>query len=333
LAQATNETESSQRPYTDPNAARDLGFGVRVADYSRLRLLNKDGSFNVVRRGLGAWSTLAPYHALLMIGWGRFLTLVLLFYLSANGLFALGYLACGHNGLVGPGFAGMRPMWSDVLRAFFFRVETFGTIGYGHVAPSGITVNMLITCESLVGLLSLALATGLVFARFSRPTAQILYSKHAVMAPYMDKTAFMFRCANQRTNQLIEVSVKVIYSRLEERAPGERVRSFTILPLEFEKVTFFALSWTVVHQIDETSPLKGHTDKDLAHKDAEFMILITGIDETFAQTVHSRTSYKADELVWGAKFRPMFVESKNAGTVGMDLSQIHEIERVDSATH
>jgi inward rectifier potassium channel len=147
----------------------------------------------------------------------------------------------------------------------------------------------------------------------------------------MDKTAFMFRCANQRTNQLIEVSVKLIYSQLEERASGDRVRSFTVLPLEFEKVTFFTLSWTVVHPINETSPLRGYSNDDLAHKEAEFMILITGIDETFAQMVHSRTSYKADELVWGAKFRPMFVESKQAGVVGMDLAQIHEIELLDSA--
>jgi inward rectifier potassium channel len=139
----------------------------------------------------------------------------------------------------------------------------------------------------------------------------------------------MFRCANQRSNQLIEVSVKVLYSRLEDRGNGERIRSFTILPLEFEKVTFFTLSWTVVHPIDEESPLWGHTEEDLADKDAEFMILIGGTDETFAQTVHSRTSYKAHEIVWGAKFRPIFVESRQTGVTGMDLSRIHDIEPID----
>jgi inward rectifier potassium channel len=326
LTTPTRESESL-RPYTDLNAARDLGFGVRVADASRLRLLNRDGTFNVVRRGLGPWTTLAPYNALLTMGWGRFLALVLLFYVGVNACFALGYVACGYGGLVGPGIAGMSPMWSDFLRGFFFSVETFGTIGYGNIVPVGLATNILLTCESLVGLLSLALATGLVFARFSRPTAQILYSEHAVVAPYRDMTAFMFRCANQRSNQLIEVSVKLLYSRLEERENGERIRTFTTLPLEFEKVTFFTLSWTVVHPIDEASPLRGQTPEDLAHKDAEFMILLTGTDETFAQIVHSRTSYKQDEIVWGAKFRPMFVESQRTGVTGMDLSRIHEIEQ------
>ncbi|HXC24942.1 MAG TPA: ion channel [Gemmatimonadaceae bacterium] len=323
------ETETPSRPYTDPNAARDLGFGIRVADNSRVRLLNKNGSFNVVRRGLTPWTTLAPYHALLTMGWGKFLGLVLVFYVSVNTLFAFGYLACGPGRLIGPGIMGMGSLWSDFLRAFFFSVETFGTIGYGNIVPLGLMANVVMTCESVVALLSVALATGLVFARFARPTALILYSHHAVMAPYKQMSAFMFRCANQRSNQLVDVSVKVIYSRLEARENGERIRSFTLLPLEFEKVTFFMLSWTVVHPIDEASPLWGHTEEDLIHKDAEFMILISGTDETFAQTVHSRTSYKTNEIVWGAKFRPIFVESRESGVTGMDLSRIHDIEPVD----
>lgn len=319
---------TTPRLQPDPNAARDLGFGVRAAGDSSVRLLNRDGSFNVVRRGTKGGRVFAPYHALLTIGWGRFLALVLLFYLAVNALFALGYVACGHDGLVGPGVPGVPPMWSDFLRAFFFSVETFGTIGYGHVFPSGAATNVLMTCESLAGLLSLALATGVIFARFSRPTAQILYSRRAVIAPYRNGTAFMFRCANRRTNQLINVSVRVLYSELQDRPSGEPVRSFTILPLEFEKVTFFTLSWTVVHPIDEASPLHGYTEEELARRDAEFLILISGTDETFAQIVHSRTSYKPDEVVWGAKFRPMFVESGGGRVVGMDLTQIHEFELV-----
>lgn len=266
------------------------------------------------------------------MGWGVFLSIVVVFYIAVNALFGVGYLLCGKGALIGPGVLDMGPYWSDFLRAFFFSVETFGTIGYGNIVPIGLAANMLMTAEALVGLLSVALATGLVFARFARPTAQILYSHSAVMAPYKDSLGFMFRCANQRSNQLIEVSVKVIYSRLEQRESGERLRSFTILPLEFEKVTFFTLSWTVVHPVDDQSPLWGHTAKDLIDKDAEFMILISGTDETFAQSVHSRTSYKASEIVWGAKFQPIFVESRQAGVTGMDLSRIHDIQQVDGWT-
>lgn len=260
------------------------------------------------------------------MGWGRFLLIVAAFYVIVNALFAVAYLACGPDALVGQGFAGHSIFFSDYFRAYFFSVATFGTIGYGNIAPVGMPANVILTTESFIGLLSAALATGLVFARFSRPNAAIIYSKQALIAPYRDMTAFMFRCANERSNQLIEVSVRIMYSRIVVRANGERVREFTSLPLEFDKVTFFALSWTVVHPIDESSPLFHCTAEELAASGAEFLILLSGNDETFAQTVHSRTSYKAQEIVWNARFRSMFIESHERGTTGMDLSRIHEYE-------
>ena len=244
------------------------------------------------------------------MGWGRFLLIIATFYVLINGLFALVYLACGRGALVGTGFAGHSSLFSDFFRAYFFSVETFGTIGYGNIAPIGIPANIALTVESFLGLLSAALATGLVFARFSRPNAAIVYSRQALIAPYRGITAFMFRCANERSNQLIEVSVRIMYSRIAVRPNGERVREFTELPLEFDKVTFFALSWTVVHPIDESSPLFHCNAQTLAANEAEFLILLSGNDETFAQNVHSRTSYKANEIVWNARFRSMFIESR-----------------------
>ncbi len=264
------------------------------------------------------------------MGWGRFLLIIATFYVIVNALFAVAYLACGLGALVGQGFAGHSTLFSNYFRAYFFSVETFGTIGYGNIAPVGMPANIVLTAESFVGLLSAALATGLVFARFSRPNAAILYSKQALIAPYRDMTAFMFRCANERSNQLIEVSVRIMYSRIVVRANGERVREFTSLPLEFDKVTFFALSWTVVHPIDESSPLFHCTAEALVASEAEFLILLSGNDETFAQTVHSRTSYKAQEIVWNARFRSMFIESHERGTTGMDLSRIHEYDLVQA---
>lgn len=313
---------------SDATAARDLGFGSRVAGYSRVRLINKDGSFNVQRHGLSTGTVLSPYHELLSMSWTRFAVYALAFYVLVNALFAAIYMMCGPHALVGPNFDGLEYTLNSFLRAFFFSVETFGTIGYGHIAPYSLSANIVITIESIVSLFSVALTTGLVFARFSRPTARIAYSQNAVVAPYQEKSGFMFRCANARNNQLVDVSVRVLYSRLEERN-GVRIRQFTTLPLEFERVTFFTLSWTVVHPIDDTSPLFGISYDHLVQNDAEFLVLLSGIDDTFAQTVHSRTSYKASEVIWGAKYTPIFVESPNRGVIGMDLSRIHDYEAAE----
>lgn len=264
------------------------------------------------------------------MGWGHFLVIVAAFYVVVNALFAFAYLECGRTALVGQGFAGHSRFFSDYFRAYFFSVETFGTIGYGNIAPVGMAANVVLTVESFIGLLSAALATGLVFARFSRPNAAIVYSKHALIAPYRNMKAFMFRCANERRNQLIEVSVRIMYSRIVVRPNGDRVREFTSLPLEFDKVTFFALSWTVVHPIDESSPLYHCNAQAMVDSEAEFLVLLSGNDDTFAQTVHSRTSYRANEIIWNARFRSMFIESRDKGTTGMDLSRIHDYELVSA---
>lgn len=309
------------------SAAADLGFGVRVAGNSRKRLLNRDGTFNVQRSGREAGHRLSPYHTLLGLTWPRFLALLVAFYAVANLLFAIAYVGCGAAALSGPTFATISPSLARFLRAFFFSVETFGTIGYGSVAPMSLGANVVMTVESLFGLLSAALTAGIVFARFSRPTAAMVYSRYALIAPYQDGFAFMFRCANERSNQLIEARARLIYSRIELRN-GARVREFSVLPLEFERVAFLALSWTIVHPITRSSPLYGRTARDLVNNEAEFLVLLSAVDETFSQTVHSRTSYRGDEIVWNARFRPMFVETPEEGISGMNLSLIHDFEPV-----
>lgn len=261
------------------------------------------------------------------MGWPRFLAILIAVYLVANVVFGLAYLACGPGALNGPTFTNVRAPLALFLRAFFFSVETFGTIGFGHVSPASLGANVVMTTESLFGLLSAALAAGLVFARFSRPTAAMVYSRYALIAPYQDGFAFMFRCANERSNQLIEARARVIYSRIEIRN-GNRVREFSTLPLEYERVAFLALSWTVVHPITRTSPLYGRTARDLVNNEAEFLVLLSAVDDTFSQTVHSRSSYRGDEIVWNARFRPMFVESEGEGITGMNLSLIHDFEPV-----
>jgi inward rectifier potassium channel len=307
---------------TSEGPDRDLGFGAVVARESQHRLLNRDGSFNVVREGLNPLTSLSLYHDLLTMTWPRFLGLVILFYLLTNALFAWAYMACGPGALngstaVGPG--------ERFLESFFFSVQTFATIGYGVMSPKSLAAHVLVTLESLVGLLGFALATGILFSRFARPTAKILFSRHAVIAPYREITAFEFRLANARSNELIEVEAKVMLSRFR---PGGEAREFELLKLERNRVTFFPLSWTVVHPIDETSPLYGLGPEELLAADAEFLVLLTAFDETFSQTVHTRSSYTADEVVWGASFASLFNRQRDDGMISIDIGHLDEIHRV-----
>ena len=243
-----------------------------------------------------------------------------------NVLFAGAYLACGPQALVGTG-ADM--MGGRFGRAFFFSIETFATIGYGQLAPNGVPANLVVTVEALVGLMYQALATGLLFARFARPTADILFSRHALVSPYGDEgTALMFRIVNRRRNEIIGLEAQVLYSAMEPDGRGGMVRRYTALPLERNKVTFFPLSWTVVHPIDETSPLAGKTAAQLERAEAEILVLLSGIDEAFEQTVHARSSYRADEIVWNARFQSMFLAMDAKSHVSVDISRIHEIESV-----
>ena len=304
---------------------RDLGFGAVVARESRKRLLNRDGTFNVARAGLSPWSTINLYHILLTLPWWHFFGLVTVFYLAANSLFGVGYLLCGRGALVAPNGWMVE---NQFARAFFFSVHTMATIGYGNITPVGWAANLLVTFEALFGLLSVALITGILFARFSRPTARILFSHEAIIAPYRDFTAFEFRITNARRNQLINLAATIIYAQFEEAANGKPFRRFYQLPLERDSVVFFSLSWTVVHPIDKQSPLHGKSEQDILDANGEFLILLTGIDETFSQTVHARTSYKADEVIWRAKFKDIYNPPTSTGSLTIDVRKLDSIERL-----
>ncbi len=283
---------------------RDLGFGAVVAGTSRLRFLNPDGSFNVRRTGLPLITSLNLFHTVMTMSWRVFLSLVLLLYFLSNIIFGAIYASIGTGALVD---TSSTPMESAFLRAFFFSVQTFATIGYGTIHPVGVIPNLIVTIESYYSLLANALITGVVFARFARPTARVVFSEVAVIAPYRGITGLMFRLVNGRSNQMIEVEAKVMFARFCDEN-GKSVRKFDELDLERRKVAFFPLSWTVVHPIDEKSPLYGMTDADLRNSDAEIMILLSAADETFAQVVHTRTSYKADQIRVGSKFISIYNE-------------------------
>ncbi|HEY0428793.1 MAG TPA: ion channel [Pyrinomonadaceae bacterium] len=302
---------------------KDLGFGSKVVGESRLRFINRDGSFNVRRTGLSRFSTLNFYHILLTMNWTQFLGLVLLLYFLSNLSFGFFY-ALLDGALVD---TSELPMKNVFLRGFFFSVQTFATIGYGTIHPLGIIPNLLVTIESYYSLLANALITGLVFARFSRPTAKIIFSDVAVVAPYRGITGFMFRVVNSRNNQLIEVNAQVTFSRFVEKN-GELTRKFSQLKLEREKVTFFPLSWTIVHPIDEKSPMYNLTQEDLEKSDAEILILLSAMDETFAQPVHTRSSYKHFEINAGYKFANLYNENKLDEPISIDIRKLSKIEKV-----
>jgi inward rectifier potassium channel len=302
---------------------RDLGFGSIVSRESRQRLLNRDGSFNVVRSGLGWLESIAPYHQLLTTSWLGFLGLAGALYLVLNLVFAVAYLACGPDALLGPGSAMLGAYFSQ---AFFFSIQTFATIGYGQIGPNGLAANLVVTLEALVGLMYQALATGLLFARFARPTASVLFSRRAIIGPYNDKQGLMFRIVNRRRNEIIQLEAQVLFSAVEPDTRGGTVRRYWVLPLERNKVTFFPLSWTIVHPIDGASPLAGKTPEELERVEAEILVLLTGIDEAFEQTVHARSSYRAEEIVWNARFRSMFLPVDARSRVSVDISRVHEIE-------
>ncbi len=312
------------RPF-EKEQDKDLGFGEKVARESRERLLNRDGSFNVERTGLKLTALLNPYHFLLTMSWSRFIGLTLLVYFLSNVFFGFFYGLLGPEALVDTSSA---PTENIFLRGFFFSVQTFATIGYGTIHPVGIIPNLLVTLESYYSMIMTALVTGIVFARFARPVARILFSETAIIAPYQDKTAFMLRLVNSRNNQLLEVGAQIMFSRLVEEN-GKKNRRFEMLELERNRVSFLPLAWTIVHPIDENSPMFGLTEEDLTRTDAEFAILLSGMDETYAQIVHTRTSYKPHEIKHGYKFTNIYNEVESGEKISIDVRKLSKIEKVN----
>ena len=311
----------SAAPAAPPAAAvdrNDLGFGSVVARRSRERLLNRDGSFNVRREGLGFWQSLSTYHWLLSMSWPRFLAVLASGFLAINLCFAFAYFLCGPDALVG--LDAPNPA-ARFLGDFFFSVQTFATIGYGGMAPAKLAANILVVVEAVSGLILVALGTGISFARFARPRALILFSEQAVIAPYRSSTALQFRIANARKSELFDLQARLLMAR--RKPDGDR--EFLPLRLERDSVLFFPLSWTIVHPIDDASPLWGCTRDKLASGDSEFLILLSGTDETFAQVVHARSSYVASEVVYGARFASLFGPEGDDARLSIDIGRLSEL--------
>ena len=298
-----------EKPTFDPGLTQQFTGVLR-------RSINKDGSFNVSRRG-GSWRDFHPYLQMLSMSWPQFFAIVLSGYLLLNLLFALVYFALGPGHLQGADGANEMERF---LNDFFFSTHTLTTVGYGNMVPATVIVNIVASLEALCGLMAVALGTGLTFGRFSRPSARIAFSERILMAPYQEQSSLQCRIANLRPNILMELEANLILMTVEG-TPGNMKRRFEPLKLERDKIYFLALTWTIVHPLDETSPLYGKTAQDLERLQAEFVILIKAFDDTFSQTVHSRYSYRYDELAWQAKFYPAF-EINETGDMILNVDRV-----------
>jgi inward rectifier potassium channel len=254
--------------------------------------------------------------------WSHFFALFSGIYLLTNAIFAFLYMLTGPDELQG-NLSG-----NPYVRAFFFSVHTLATVGYGNIFPVGRLANVIVTFESMASWALFALFAGLVFSRFSRPVSGIKFSNNAIIAPYRNGTALEFRVVNSKSNPLLNLEAIVVLSRFENNGAG-RERKYYTLKLERTRVAFFPLNWTVVHAIDDDSPFRGWTKQMLIHAEAELLILMTAIDETFAQSVNSRASYSANEIEFGRRFAMMYQQSNEDKTMVLDLDKLNETETVE----
>jgi len=305
------------KPTFDPGLTQKFTVPLR-------RAINKDGSFNVHRRGT-TWRDTNGYLYLINMHWSGFFASILVGYAAVNTLFALLYYALGPDQLQG---ADAPTNFAHFLNSFFFSAHTLTTVGYGSISPKGTAANIVAAFEAMVGLMGFALATGLLYGRVSRPSARIGFSGNMVIAPYLDGTSLQFRIVNLRVNNLMELEAKVMLM-VVEGAAGNLKRDYKVLKLERPSVYFFPLTWTIVHPIDEHSPLHGKTAEDLERLQAEILILIKGFDDTFSQTVHARYSYRYDEIVWGARFTPAF-DVDDRGDIVLEVNKVGAISAAEA---
>ncbi|MCX2575001.1 ion channel [Pedobacter sandarakinus] len=299
----------------------DLGFGSAPV-LKNQRVLNIDGTPNIERTGLPWFKLDDTYTRLVTMSWSRFFIVILVAYLIVNTAFAITYNLIGIENLNGANGTTARDHFFD---AFFFSAQTISTVGYGHIAPQGFLTSIVAAFESMLGLLAFALATGLLYGRFSRPTSKISFSRKMVVSPFHDHTGLMCRLVNLRRNALIDVEAQMFIS-FNETVDGKLKRSFYPLQLERKSISILPLNWTLVHPITEDSPIYDKTQLELSAAEVEIFIIIKAFDETFSQTVHSRTSYQDEDIEWNAKFKVMNYHNATGKTV-IDFSLFDAIEK------
>jgi inward rectifier potassium channel len=304
---------------------KTTGFGINSENSGGRFFDRQSGRANVVTRGVGFLNKYSWYHTMLALPRGKFLLLLLSVYIFINIIFAGIYYLIGIEHLAGIQSGSAFKNFTEV---FFFSAQTFTTVGYGRISPIGISASAVSTFEAFLGLLSFALATGLFYGRFSRPQAFLRFSHNAVIAPYKDGIAFMFRMAPYKNNFLSEVEAKVnLAMQLEEN--GKPTNKFFNLDLEFSKINSLSLSWTIVHPIDENSPLFNFSYDDMVNAKIEALVFIKAFDEIFSNQVVQRFSYIASEVVWGAKFKIMYHPDADKKKTVLQINQLNDFEKIE----
>jgi inward rectifier potassium channel len=315
-------THKRINPFSKTN--NDTGFGTNASDYGG-RFINRDGSFNLRKEGIPLLSRYDIYHIMLNMPRWKFITAIFIFYILVNLLFTCVYWIVGANQL--QGMISHDP-WTQFKELFFFSTETFTTVGYGRVNPVGDGANIVASVEAVSGFLSFAIATGLIYGRFAKPKSYLAFSDHALISPYQGKNALMFRFVSYKENHaLTDVEIKVTVGLQLRENDNPPVFKFYSLELERSRVDNLPMNWTVVHPIDEKSPLLSFSHEDMKTADVELYVLVRGFDDVYSTIVQQRTSYVYDEIIFGRKFIPMYRESDDGKTTILELHKLsHHIK-------
>ena len=305
----------------------NTGFGENAASYGG-RFLNKSGQANIRKTGLGFFEKYSWFHSMLAISWTRFFLIVLLFYIVVNIFFAAIYYLLGVEHLSGMNTVSESEKFAE---AFFFSTQTFTTVGYGRISPTGIITSAIAALQALMGLLSFAVATGLMYGRFSKPVAYIKFSHNALIAPYKNGKALMLRISPYKNTMLSDAEVKLT-AAIVTQEEGKNTNRFYQLELELEKINTLNLSWTVVHPITDDSPFINFTEADYTTLTGEVIIFLKAFDDMFSNTVVARSSYTFAEIKYGARFVPMYHRDiSQSGTI-LDLGKLNHFERIELPT-
>ena len=304
-------------------AVKNTGFGTNASSYGG-RFVTKSGNANVRKTGIGFLDSISWYHTMLTIPRWKFFFIVFAFYFLVNFVFATIYYLVGVEHLNG---ITATTAIDKFGQAFFFSIQTYTTVGYGHISPSGFMTSFVASIEALFGLLSFAIATGLFYGRFSKPKAHIIFSENAIIAPFQDGTALMLRLSPYKNTNLTDAEARMTMGiHIEE--DGKMVNKFYTLDLELQKVGSLTLSWTLVHPITEDSPFYQMNENDIKNTLGEIIVFIKVFDDMYSTTVVKRASYTFDEIVYGAKFLPMFTRSTDNNKTLLHIDKLNLFEKV-----
>jgi inward rectifier potassium channel len=304
-------------------AENNTGFGANSQNYGG-RFINKNGNANIQKVGISFLEGISWYHTMLKIPRWKFFFIIILFYFIVNLFFASIYMFIGVENLRGVTSVSRIDKFGE---AFFFSIQTFTTVGYGHISPSGFLASFVAAVEALSGLLSFAIATGLFYGRFSKPNAFIKFSENAIIAPYKDGSALMMRLAPHKNTNLTDAEAFVTVGILIDEN-GVISNKFYNLPLEMSKINSLTLSWTLVHPIDEESPLFNLNQSDYRDTSGEILVFIKTFDDMYSSTVAKRTSYTFDEVVYGAKFSSMYSKNESNTKTVLHLEKLNSFIKV-----